>query len=90
MASKAVSTDWDLYIDTVVHSINICILRVHGYSPAELLLGFNPNRIGWDTSPGTERAVPILMNAVTANLVLWKGDQDLADQQLERLTRLDE
>jgi len=90
MASKAETTDWDLYIDSVVHSINTRILSVHNFSPAELLLGYNPNRIGWDTSPGTERAVPILMSAVAENLAIWEGDELLANQQLERLTRIDE
>jgi len=90
MASKAKTTDWDLYIDSVVHSINTRILSVHGFSPAELLLGYNPNRIGWDTSPGTERAVSILMSAAAENLDLWNGDQDLAYRQHERLTRIDE
>lgn len=89
MASRAVSPDWDLYVDTVVHSINTRKLRVHSSIPADLLLGFNPNRIGWDTSPSTERAVPILMNTVIEKLDLWKGDQDLADRQLEPLTKLD-
>ena len=90
IASKAAPTDWDLYVDSVVHSINTRILRVHGFSPAELLLGYNRNRIGWDTSPGTERAVSVLTNAAVDNLDLWEGDQDLADRQLERLTKIDE
>ena len=74
MASMAESPDWDLYVDTVVHSINTRKLRVHSFIPADLLLGFNPNCIGWDTSPSAERVVPILMNVVIENLDLWKGD----------------
>ena len=57
---------------------------------AELLLGYNPNRLGWDTSPRTDRAVSILLNAAVDNLDLWEGDQDLADEQLERITKIDE
>jgi len=36
MANKAASTDWDLYIDSVVHCINTHLLKVHSFSPAEL------------------------------------------------------
>ena len=34
IASMMALTDWDLYVDSVVHSINTSILRVHGFSPA--------------------------------------------------------
>jgi hypothetical protein len=34
---------WSDYLDQVVHSMNTREVRVHGYSPAELLLGYNPN-----------------------------------------------
>ena len=32
---------WDEYLDPVVHAINTRVLRVHGYTPAQLLFGFN-------------------------------------------------
>ena len=93
MASKAPTTDWDLYVDPVVHSINTRVLSVHGFSPAELLLGYNPNRIGWDTSPATERAVSVIAKASTNNPAdgsLWTKDQDLAARQFERVTKIEE
>ena len=35
---------WNEYLDQVVHSMNTREVRVHGYTPAELLLGYNPVR----------------------------------------------
>ena len=32
---------WDEYLDGVVHAINTRILAVHGFTPSQLLLGFN-------------------------------------------------
>jgi len=93
MASKAVMTDWDLYVDPVVHSINTRILSVHGFSPAELLLGYNPNRIGWDTSPSTERAVSVIADAAANNPAdgrFWNNHQALAARQMERLAKIEE
>jgi len=34
---------WSAYLDQVIHSMNTREVRVHGYSPAELLLGYSPN-----------------------------------------------
>ena len=33
---------WSAYLDQVVHSMNTRKVRVHGYSPAKLLSGYNP------------------------------------------------
>ena len=46
MGRKLPQEDWDLVIDSVIHAINTRVLSVHGFSPAELFLGFNPNRTG--------------------------------------------
>jgi len=32
---------WSVYLNQVVHSMNTWKVRVHGYSPAELLFGYN-------------------------------------------------
>ena len=32
---------WDEYLDTVVQAINTRVLKVHGYTPSQLFLGFN-------------------------------------------------
>jgi hypothetical protein len=37
------SKDWSLRIRDAVLSINTRCIKVHGYSPAEILLGFNPS-----------------------------------------------
>ena len=34
--------NWDKWIPGVLHALNTRALRVHGFTPAELLLGFNP------------------------------------------------
>ena len=46
MGRKVPQTDWDLVIDSVTHAINTRVLSIHGFTPAELLLGFNPNKTG--------------------------------------------
>jgi len=46
MGRKLPQEDWDLVVDPVVHAVNTRVLSVHGFSPAELLLGYNPNRTG--------------------------------------------
>ena len=82
-----------------MHAINTRVLRVQGFSPAEsrLLLGFNPNRTGWDVNPNTECAVAALSTLVASGTNKWKGEGEeeeeearLADQQLERLARIDD
>ena len=96
MQRKLPQGDWDLVVDSVVHAINTRVLRVHGFSPAELLFGFNPNRTGWDVNPNTERAVAVLSTLVATGPNPWKGEGEeeeeerLADRQLERLARIDD
>ena len=96
MQRKLPQGDWDLVVDSVVHPINTRVLRVHRFSPAELPLGFNPNRTGWDVNPNTERTVAVLSTLVASGRNRWKGDREeekeerLADRQLERLARIDD
>jgi len=33
---------WNLFVAGIVHSMNTRTLQIHGYTPAELLFGFNP------------------------------------------------
>ena len=89
MGRKMEQTDWDLVIDSVIHAINTRVLSIHGFTPAELLLGFNPNKTGWDVNPNTERAVATLSCAIEAGQNLWDGEEELAQRQLERLARID-
>jgi len=81
--------DWDLVLDSVVHAINTRVLAVHGFSPAELLLGYNPSRTGWQISPETGRAVAVLSTSVSLGEDTWAKPGELAERQLERLLRLD-
>jgi len=89
MGRKVPQTDWDLVIDSVTHAINTRVLSIHGFTPAELLLGFNPNKTGWDVNPNTERAVATLWSAIEAGENPWDGEEELAQPQIERLTRID-
>jgi hypothetical protein len=45
---------WDRYLPIVVNSINDRVLRVHGYTPSQLLFGITPRRSGWDIAPAQE------------------------------------
>ena len=38
---KNLDRRWDEYLDTVVQAINTRVLRIHGYTPSQLFLGFN-------------------------------------------------
>ena len=40
-SSSDVMQRWDEYLDTVVQAINTRVLKVHGDTPLQLLLGFN-------------------------------------------------
>ena len=89
MGQKRQQEDWDLVVDSVVHAINTRVLSVHGFSPAELLLGFNPNRSGREVTPRAERAVATLSASACQGNDLWSKEEELAQRQLERLVRLD-
>jgi len=81
--------DWDLVIDPVVQAINTRVLRVHSFSPAQLLLGYNPWRTGGEVIPDTERAVAAISTSMSQGKDLWEKEEELAEGQLERLVRLD-
>jgi len=89
MGQKLPQEDWDLVVDPVIHAINTRVLRIHGLSPAELLLGYNPRSTGGEVSPDTERAVAAISTSMSLGKYLWEKEEDLAERQLERLMRLD-
>ena len=35
---------WDVFLDSVVHALNCRTIKIMGYTPSQLLLGFNPTR----------------------------------------------
>jgi hypothetical protein len=45
---------WGRYLPLVVDSINDRVLKLHGYSPSQLLFGITPRRSGWDITPAQE------------------------------------
>jgi hypothetical protein len=45
---------WDRYLPLVIDDINDRVLKVHGYSPSQLLFGITPRRSGWDVAPAQE------------------------------------
>jgi hypothetical protein len=42
---------WDRFLPAVVTGLNDRVLKVHGYSPSQLLLGTTPRRSSWDVTP---------------------------------------
>ena len=89
MGQKRQLEDWDLLVDSVVHAINTRVLSVHGFSPAELLLGYNPNRAGWKITPRAAHTVATLSAWISHEVNLWAKEKELAGRQLERLVQLD-
>jgi len=65
LGPKLQQEDWDLVVDQVIHAINTRVLSVHGFSPAELLLGYNTRTIGGEVSPGTERALAAISSSIS-------------------------
>jgi len=46
---------WDTYLTSVIHALNCRTVKVFGYTPSQLLIGFNPTRqIVWDLDPKSE------------------------------------
>jgi hypothetical protein len=45
---------WDRFLSLVINNLNDRILRVHGYTPSQLLFGCTPRRSGWDITPTQE------------------------------------
>jgi len=83
MGQKLPQEDWDLVVDPVIHAINTRVLSIHGFSPAELLLGYNPRSTGGEVSPDTERAVAAISTSMSLGKYLWEKEEDLAERQLE-------
>lgn len=48
---RASVESWSLHVREGVFSLNTKHLRVHGFSPAELILGFQPELLHFDTQP---------------------------------------
>jgi hypothetical protein len=42
---------WDRFLPLVVHNLNDLVLKVHGYTPSQLLFGITPQRSTWDVTP---------------------------------------
>jgi len=89
MGGKLPQEEWDLVVDPVVYAVNTRVLSVHRFSQAELLLGYNPQRTAGEAGPDTEEAVVALSMGVEQGKDLWDEEEKLAEQQLERLVRLD-
>ena len=58
--------EWNLIVNSVVYTINTQVLRVNRFSPAKLLLGFNPNRTGWNVNHNTKFMVVVLSTLVAS------------------------
>jgi len=53
------------------------------------LLGYNPQRTGGEVSPDPECTVAAISPNISLGKDLWEEKQDLAEQQLQQLVRLD-
>ena len=42
---------WDVFLGRIVHALNCQIIKVMGYTPSQLLIGFNPVRQIWNLDP---------------------------------------
>jgi len=89
MGQKRQQEDWDLVVDSIINAINTRVLSVHGFSPAERLLGYNLNKSGWEVTPRPECTVATLSTSACKGNDPWFKKEELAQRQLERLVRLD-
>ena len=81
--------DWDMGVEQCVAHLNSRFMRVHGYSPAELLFGFKPRYVnGLETFEGELRSAEI-HTRVSANLPM--EDKSLEEAcYTARLSAMDE
>jgi len=95
IAAKGAGDSWDQFIPTAVHAINTRTLRVHGFTPSELLLGFNPRLLTALPAP-IESAHDRAVLSVLAALATGNPESVVSDQLLRtidynvRLAKLDE
>ena len=95
IAAKGAGDSWDQFIPTAVHAINTRTLRVHGFTPSELLLGFNP-RLPTSLPAPIESAHDQAVLSVLVALATGNPESVVSDQLLRtidynvRLAKLDE
>ncbi|KAG0644330.1 hypothetical protein HOY80DRAFT_1029998 [Tuber brumale] len=77
--------DWDLFVNPLVHAINIQVFIIHGFTPAELLLGYNPSRTGREVGSDTEWSVAVLSMGIDQGRDIWDKEEELVQRQVERL-----
>ena len=58
---------WDVYLSSIAHALYCQTVKVLGYTPSQLLIGFNPIRqIAWDLNPESETRLGELEEYVRA------------------------
>ena len=81
--------EWDTFLQAVLNSINSRFIKVFGYSPAELMIGFNPRyEKGGDDFEDILRSDSI--NAQVKDLIIKEGMTVEEANYESRLAKLDE
>jgi len=68
---------WHEHLPEIIHAINTRILRIHGYTPTQLFMGFNARMTAFDESVVDEAMRSILEHHVThgiGSLEQWQYD----------------
>lgn len=79
--------DWDLLVDTVIHNISTRAVKLHGFTPSEIFMGFNPRRAHTAVSIEDE----LRSTCLDLALARPEGEPEIAEINFfNRLTRLDE
>jgi hypothetical protein len=78
-------TAWSYYLPGITHAINTRVVKTHGFTPSELLLGRNPIL--------NEKDKPITDNLAVAGIILSKfvednvGNDGASEDQMSWITR---
>ncbi|KAI9884385.1 MAG: Platinum sensitivity protein [Watsoniomyces obsoletus] len=79
---------WDTFLDKVVNTANSRNLRIHGFTPAQLLLGYDPNYLPTVQS-GDEQLRQVAVAAEVEKLAI--GERNIEEENYwRRLAQLDE
>lgn len=81
---------WHEHLAEVVHAINTCVLRVHGYTPSQLLMGFNARWDTYDQSLMDEAMKEILQRVFNSDTELTPDQRayDVRIAQIEEMREL--
>lgn len=85
------TVQWHQHLPEVVHAINTRFLRVHGYTPSQLLIGFNARMDAWEENvldDATKKALETHLAVYGVNETPSKQSYDVKMAKVEEMREL--